>query len=123
MQSSEQELYICDESLTDDSSSNDNEHVKLRCLIYIIGSFVVYAFFKRSTFYYGNKGLPVFEWNYSMHTYKVDEIAQALLNDTSDKPNTCHRVPTNIEHNCSFIVDRSKLKSPADIKADDCGSW
>ena len=58
-----------------------------------------------------------------MHTYKANEIAQALLNDTSDNPNICHRVPTNIEHNCSFIVDRSKLKSPADIKADDCGSW
>ena len=58
-----------------------------------------------------------------MHTYKVDEIAQALLNNTSDNSNISHRIPTNIEHNCSFIFDWSKLKLPADIKADDSVSW
>ena len=79
--------------------------------------------FRRNTFYRGNKSLPVFEWNRSMHTYKVNEIAQALLNDSSDDSKICHRAPTNIEHNCTFLVDRSKLKSPADIKADDSGSW
>ena len=58
-----------------------------------------------------------------MHTYKVNEIVQALLNDSSDGSKICHRVPTNIEHNCTFLIDRSKLKSPADVKADDNGSW
>lgn len=58
-----------------------------------------------------------------MHTYKVNEIAQALLNDSSDDSKICHRAPTNIEHNCTFLIDRSRLKSPADIKADDSGSW
>jgi hypothetical protein len=35
----------------------------------------------------------------------------------------CHITPTNVEHNCTFIVDRSYLKDPDDIKADDGGSW
>ena len=80
-------------------------------------------FFRQSVFYHGNKSLPVFEWNRSMHTYKVNEIARALLNDSPDDSKICHRAPTNIEHNCTFLIDRSKLKSPADIKADDSGSW
>ena len=86
---------------------------------------VVHAIFfrQRSTFYQDNKSLPVFEWNHSMHTYKVNEIAQVLLNDSSDHSKVCHRAPTNIEHNCTFLIDQSKLKSPADIKADDSGSW
>ena len=58
-----------------------------------------------------------------MHTYKVNEIAQALLNDSSNDSKICHRAPTNVEHNCTFLIDRSKLKLPADIKADDSGSW
>ena len=82
-----------------------------------------YVFFRRSTFYRGNKSLPAFEWNHSMHTYKVNEIAQALLNDSSHHSKICHCAPTNVEHNCTFLIDQSKLKSPADIKADDSGSW
>ena len=29
----------------------------------------------------------------------------------------------NVEHNHTFLVDQSKLKSQSDLKADDCGSW
>ena len=56
--------------------------------------------------YHGNKALPVFEWNRSMHIYKVNKIVQALLNDFSDGSKICRRVPTNIEHNCTFLIDR-----------------
>ena len=79
-------------------------------------------YFRQSTFYHGNKSLPVLKWNRSLHTYKVNEIAQALLT-ISDDSKICHCTPTNVEHNCSFLIDRSKLASHADIKADDSGSW
>ena len=58
-----------------------------------------------------------------MHIYQVNKIVQALLNDFSDGLKICYHVPTNVEHNCTFLIDRSKLKVPADVKADDSGSW
>ena len=30
-------------------------------------------------------------------------------------------VPNNVENNCTFIVDSSKLECPKDIHSDDCG--
>ena len=35
----------------------------------------------------------------------------------------CKIAPVNFEHNCTFIVDQSKLKQSSDICADDCGVW
>ena len=67
--------------------------------------------------------MPVYEWNHSLHTYKVTEIAQALLKSSLTAPKVCHRTPTNVEHNCTFLVNQSKLKSQSDLKVDDCGSW
>ena len=67
--------------------------------------------------------MPVYEWNPCMHTYKVSEIAQALLESSPTHSNICHCTPTNVEHNCTFLVDQSKLKSQSDLKADDCGAW
>ena len=29
----------------------------------------------------------------------------------------------NVENNCTFIVDSSKLECPEDIRSDDCGVW
>ena len=66
--------------------------------------------------------MPVYEWNPCMHTYKVSEIAQALLESSPTHSNICHRTPTNVEHNCTFLVDQSKLKLQSDLKADDCGA-
>jgi len=79
-------------------------------------------FLGKTPFYCGNKSLLVFKWNASLHTYKVDEIAKALLT-ISDDSRICHCTLTSIEHNCSFLIDRSKLSSLADLKADDSGSW
>ena len=61
--------------------------------------------------------------NFPLHTYNVADIVQALLSISSDDSRICHRTPTNVEHNCTFIIDRSKLRSPADITADDSRSW
>ena len=72
-------------------------------------------------FYRGNKSIPVFEWNKPLHTYKVQDVAQTLLCDS--KKDVCFCTPTNVEHNCTFLVDQSKLKCMADLRADDSGSW
>ena len=79
--------------------------------------------FRRCTFYRDNKSLPVYEWNSPLHTYNVTDIAQAILTISTDDSRIFHRAPTNVEHNCTFLIDQSKLRSPADIKADDSGSW
>ena len=67
--------------------------------------------------------MPVYEWNHLLHTYKVTEIAQALLESSLTAPKVCHHTPTNVEHNCTFLVNQSKLKSQSDLKVDDYGSW
>lgn len=35
----------------------------------------------------------------------------------------CSKHPIQIDTNCAFIVDSSKLLDPGDIKCDDCGAW
>ena len=54
---------------------------------------------------------------------KVSKIAQALLESSSTYSKICHCTPRNAEHNCTFLVDQSKLKLQSNLKADDCGSW
>lgn len=67
--------------------------------------------------------MPVYQWNKPNHTYKVYEIAQAILENSANDAKVCLRTPTNIQHNCTFLVDQSELRSRDDLKADDCGSW
>lgn len=48
----------------------------------------------------------------------------ALLADQDlDATQICNIVPVNIEHNCTFVVNQSRLAHPDDIRADDCGVW
>ena len=35
----------------------------------------------------------------------------------------CVAQPVNIEHNVTFLIDRTKLKCPEDIVSDDMGVW
>ena len=35
----------------------------------------------------------------------------------------CTKHPTQININCAFVVDTSKLHDPGDTKCDDCGAW
>ncbi len=46
-----------------------------------------------------------------------------LVDRQVDDSQICEIAPVNVEHNCTFIVDLSKLKHPSDICADDCGVW
>lgn len=76
-------------------------------LIYV-GIMLYLHFCRKEPFYLKNKSLPVFEWN--AHTYKVPEIVQTLLSTSVSSINVCFCTPTNVEHNCTFLVDQSKLK-------------
>ena len=101
--------------------------IHYRSTIVVLGNLTIIAFlfcivlYRKGMFYRGNKSIPVFEWNKPLHTYKVQDVAQALLCDS--KKGVCFCTPTNIEHNCIFLVDQSKLKSKADLRVDDSGSW
>ena len=55
-----------------------------------------------------------------MHTYKVPEIVNTLVNNSASFKNVCL---TNVEHNCTFLVDQAKLKCIADLREDDSGLW
>jgi len=76
---------------------------------------------KKGQFYRDNKSLPVFKWN--AHTYDVSEIVDILLNTAASSNMVCVHTPNNIQHNCTFLVDQTKLKNAADLRADDSGSW
>ena len=71
--------------------------------------------------YFNNdSALPIFscqsrQWTSSLHT------VTSIL-DTS-KDFVCSKHPTQIDTNCTFVVDSSKLLDPDDIKCDDCGVW
>ena len=80
--------------------------------------------YRKGPFYLNNKSLPVFEWN--ARTYKVPEIINTLLNTSFSNfssKSVCFCTPTNVEHNCTFLVDQTKLKCAADLRADDSGAW
>ena len=50
---------------------------------------------------------------------------ELLLNcqDYVDRSKICTAQPLRVQHNCTFIVDLSKLKDIADVKCNDLGSW
>ena len=63
----------------------------------------------------------MFEWN--AHTYSVQEIVDTLLNSAASSNMVCFCTPNDIKHNCTFLVDQTKLKHAADLRANDSGSW
>lgn len=74
-------------------------------------------------YYKGNFLLPVFSGG--MSVLSPQEVVNFLFGVGKCVPNllvSSHQ-PLHVEHNRSFIVDLHSLKSPDDIKCDDCGSW
>ena len=65
----------------------------------------------------------MFEQKNSVRTYGLSEIISIVVDEKNTEGKTCSIVPINVEHNCTFVVDSSKLESPKDVRADDCGSW
>ena len=53
----------------------------------------------------------------------MKETFSVLVDRQVDDCKICKIAPVNVEHNCTFIIDQSKLKHPGDICADDCGMW
>ena len=74
-------------------------------------------------YYRDNPSLPVYEMSKRLRNYSVSDLLNILIERFSIEDKICCVTPTNVEHNCTFVVDQSCLKDPDDIKADDNGSW
>ena len=55
-----------------------------------------------------------------MKSFGYKELLSVIVDQ---KGTTGNAVPINVENNCTFIVDFSKLECPEDIRSDDCGVW
>lgn len=71
----------------------------------------------------GNEAFPVYERNKGLRSYGIQEILNIIVNGIGIEDKACESIPINIENNCTFVVDSSKLKSVSDIRSDDCGVW
>ena len=58
-----------------------------------------------------------------LRNYSVSDLLNILIERFGIEDKICCVTPTNVEHNCTFVVDQSCLKDPDDIKTDDNGSW
>ena len=104
-------------------SARKNRRIVMRLIVlgeycYVAMMLICVHCYRKGPFYLENKSLPVFKWN--THTYKVPEIVNTLLNTSK---NVCLGTPTSVEHNCTFLVEQTKLKCTANLRADDSGSW
>ena len=77
---------------------------------------------EETEFYGGNEAFPVY--SKSKKVLSPEEVL-TLLTERGAFPlsKVCHRQPLHVEHQRTFIVDMSHLRSPKDIKCDDMGSW
>ena len=65
----------------------------------------------------------MFERNAGIRTYASKDIFDILIDRVDVEGKICCSVPINVEHNCTFVVDTSKLKCNDDVRSDDCGVW
>jgi len=72
-------------------------------------------------FYHQNKKIPVY--SRSSTRFDTQEIINILLDPDLSEDKICKMQPIDVEHNASFVVDISKLKSMKDLYCDDMGSW
>lgn len=68
----------------------------------------------------GDAALPIFSRQSRQRTSSLHTVRSIL--DTSDDL-ICSKHPIQIDTNCTFIVDSTKLLDPDDVKCDDCGAW
>ena len=73
--------------------------------------------------YKGNDLIPVFEQNNGGRTYGLSDILNIVVDKMNTDGKVCSKVPINVEHSCTFVVDSSKLGLLNDVRAEDCGSW
>ena len=71
--------------------------------------------------YYNNdKSLPIFSRRTQIRTSSLYTV-KAILDTSADL--VCTKHPTNININCTFVVDSGSLLDSEDTKCDDCGTW
>ena len=67
----------------------------------------------------GDVALPILSRQSRIRTSSLHTV-QAILD--TPKELLCTKHPTQININCAFVVDTSKLHDPGDTKCDDCGT-
>lgn len=73
--------------------------------------------------YKENDLIPVFEQNNGARTYRLSDILNIVVDKMNTEGKVCSKVPINVEHSCTFVVDSSKLGLLNDVRAEDCVSW
>ena len=68
----------------------------------------------------GDVVLPILSCRSQIRTSSLHTV-RAIL-DTPNKL-VCKKHPTQINIDCAFVVDTSKLHDPGDTECDDCGAW
>ena len=70
--------------------------------------------------FHGDVELPILSRQNRVRTSALHAV-RAILD--TQKKSVCSKHPTQIDINCSFVLDTEKLQDPEDAKCDDCGAW
>ena len=71
-------------------------------------------------YFNGDAALPIFSRHSRIRTSSLYTV-RSILDTPSEL--VCTKHPSQININCSFVVDTSKLLHPGDLMCDDCGTW
>ena len=71
-------------------------------------------------YFNGDVELPIVSRRNRIRTSSLHTV-RAILDTPQDLVSTKH--PTQININCAFVIDTSKLQDSGDTKCDDCGAW
>ena len=71
-------------------------------------------------YFNGDVALPIVSRKNRVRTSSLHSV-RSILDTPRDFVSTKH--PTQININCAFVVDSSKLEDSGDTKCDDCGAW
>ena len=70
--------------------------------------------------FHGDVELPILSRQNRVRTSALHAV-RAILD--TQKKSVCSKHPTQIDINCSFVLDTEKLQDPEEAKCDDCGAW
>ena len=92
----------------------------MSCSVFICYCVILFSEESHIEYYNGDVSLPILSRRDQVRTSSLQTV-QAIL-DTPEHL-VCSKHPTQININCAFVVDTSKLGDPGDVKCDDCGAW
>ena len=120
MQAKDDSWSDSDDSLIDKQMSRYRNSVSYvqACMYFVL----LYSEFSDCYIEYlnGDVALPIFSRQSRQRTSSLHTVRSIL--DSSDDI-ICSKHPIQIDTNCTFIVDSTKLSDPGDVKCDDCGAW